>query len=344
MKIVMALGGNALGKTPEEQLSLVKETAKTIVDLAQEGHQVVVTHGNGPQVGMINLAMDYAFENGAGTPKMPFAECGAMSQGYIGYHLQQAVQNELIKRESNQECVTIVTQVLVDKKDQAFNNPTKPVGMFYTEKEAEKISQETGYIMKEDAGRGYRRVVPSPYPQKIVELGTIKKLVDDGKIVIACGGGGIPVIKEGNHYKGVDAVIDKDNSSCRLAIDLKADLLMILTAVPRVCINYNQANQQELKEMSTSECYQYIKENQFAKGSMLPKVEASVKFALETKNKAVITSLLKAKEALNGENGTLIYAEDDNNVKKNEMNIIFLFSVIIMLIVIFSLMYWFLTH
>lgn len=312
MKVVIALGGNALGKNPIEQLELVKETAKTIVDLVEEGNDVVVSHGNGPQVGMINLAMDFSSEKGAGTPNMPFAECGAMSQGYIGYHLQQAIQNELAKREMDKECVTVVTQVLVDKDDKAFANPTKPVGMFYTKEEAEKISEENGYVMKEDAGRGYRRVVPSPFPKEIIELDTIETLVNEGKIVISCGGGGIPVIKERNKLKGIDAVIDKDNSSCRLAIDLKADLLMILTAVDKVCINYNTENQQDLSEISLNDAKKYIKEGQFAKGSMLPKVEASIKFVTETGNKAVITSLLNAKQALKGENGTVIYGEKKN--------------------------------
>lgn len=312
MKIVIALGGNALGKNPEEQLSLVKKTAKTIVDLVEEGHKVVVSHGNGPQVGMINLAMDFSSEKGAGTPDMPFAECGAMSQGYIGYHLQQAIQNELTLRRMEQECITVVTQVLVDKKDKAFNNPTKPVGMFYSENEAKKIAKENGYIMKEDAGRGFRRVVPSPFPKEIIELETIESLVNEGKIVITCGGGGIPVIKERNRYKGIDAVIDKDNSSCRLAIDLNADMLMILTAVDKVCINYNKENEQALNEISLEDAKRYIKEGQFAKGSMLPKVEASIKFVEETGKKAVITSLLKAKEALLGENGTVI--NDENRI------------------------------
>lgn len=320
MKIVIALGGNALGKNPDEQLKLVKETAKTIVDLVAEGHSIIVTHGNGPQVGMINLALDFSSEKGAGTPKMPFAECGAMSQGYIGYHLQQAIQNELKSRSIDKECVTVVTQVLVDKKDKAFKNPTKPVGMFYSKEEALKIAKENGYTMKEDAGRGYRRVVPSPYPKKILELETIENLVKNDKIVITCGGGGIPVIKERKNYKGIDAVIDKDNSSCRLAIDLGADLLMILTAVDKVCLNFNKENQKSLNEISIEDAEKYIKEEQFAKGSMLPKIEASVKFAKETGNKAVITSLLKAKDALNGENGTVIY--DDLNYKKRKKPLI----------------------
>ena len=306
MKIVLALGGNALGKTPLEQLELVKKTAKTIVDLVEEGHKVVVTHGNGPQVGMINLAMDYACENGANTPPMPFAECGAMSQGYIGYHLQQAIENELKRRQIDKECVTVVTQVLVSKKDKAFLNPTKPVGMFYTKEEADKISKEKGYVMKEDAGRGYRRVVPSPYPKKIIELETINSLVEEGNIVISCGGGGIPVIEENGHLKGIDAVIDKDNSSSLLACEINADMLMILTAVSKVSLNFNKENQKDLDVLDIEDAKKYIKDNQFAKGSMLPKIEACIDFVEETNKVALITSLLNDQDALLGQNGTLI--------------------------------------
>ena len=266
-----------------------------------------MTHGNGPQVGMINLATSFANENGAGTPIMPFAECGAMSQGYIGYHLQQAIKNELRKKSIEKECITIITQVLVSEDDEAFLNPTKPIGLFYTKEESEKIMKETGYIMKEDANRGYRRVVPSPSPKRIIELSTIKNLINNDKIVITCGGGGIPVIEKDNEYHGIDAVIDKDNSSSRLAIDLNADILMVLTAVDKVCINFNKDNECELDMMSIKEALQYIKEEQFAKGSMLPKIEAGIKFVNETGNKAIITSLLKAKEALNNQNGTIIY-------------------------------------
>lgn len=306
MKIVIALGGNALGNTPEEQLELVKKTSKTIVDLVEDGNDVVVSHGNGPQVGIINQAMDYAASQNIGTPVMPFPECGAMSQGYIGYHLQQAIENELAARDVHKNVVTLVTQVEVDPTDAAFENPTKPIGNFYTEEEAKKLEQENGFKMKEDAGRGWRRVVPSPIPIKIVELETIRTLVDEGKIVISCGGGGIPVVKEDGNYKGVPAVIDKDNSSCRLAIDLGADMLMILTAVDKVCINYNKENQQELSELNAYDAHKYILEEQFAKGSMLPKIEACLKFVEQTNKQALITSLLNAKDALDGKNGTLI--------------------------------------
>src|SRR5574344_279873 len=307
MKIVIALGGNALGKTPEEQLELVKKTAKVIVDLVKDGNDVVVSHGNGPQVGMINLAMDFSASHDAGTPTMPFAECGAMSQGYIGYHLQQSIENELLSRNVSKKCVTVVTQVEVKKRDKAFKNPTKPVGMFYTKQEADKIAKEKGYIFVEDAGRGYRRVVPSPKPVKIVELKTIKTLMKEGNIVIACGGGGIPVTHSIKGYKGVDAVIDKDFSSARLAIDLKADMLLILTAIDKVCINFNKENCEELSRISYVDAKKYIKENQFAKGSMLPKIEACLMFVTDRRTKkALITSLLGAKEALDGKNGTVI--------------------------------------
>lgn len=306
-KIVIALGGNALGKTPEEQLKLVSNTAKSIVEIVKQGHEVIIAHGNGPQVGMINLAMDYASLNGAGTPSMPFAECGAMSQGYIGYHLQQKIKEELIKNNIDKECVTLVTQVEVDKNDRAFNNPTKPVGMFYTKEEAEKIEKEKGYTYVEDAGRGYRRVVPSPKPINIVELESVKKLVNSNCVVITVGGGGIPVIKEENSFKGVDAVIDKDLSSAKLATQLNADILLILTAVERVCINYNKENEQALDRLTVEEAKKYMEQNEFAKGSMLPKIEACLNFVTNyPEGKAIITSLDKAKESLLGLTGTVI--------------------------------------
>lgn len=304
-KIVIALGGNALGKTPEEQLELVKITAKSIVDLVSEGYNVVITHGNGPQVGMINLAMEVSHQE-ISSPEMPFAECGAMSQGYIGYHLQQSIQKELVKRNMRRNCLTVITQVEVDSKDEAFKNPTKPIGIFYTKEAAENITKEKGYIMKEDAGRGYRRVVASPKPKKIVEIRTIKDLIKKGNIVIACGGGGIPVTKYRNAYKGIDAVIDKDKTSARLAIDLKADILLILTAVDQVYINFNEENEEKLKKMNIKEAKDFIKEKEFSEGSMLPKVEACIDFASKSNGYAIITSLKKAKSAINGKSGTVI--------------------------------------
>lgn len=301
--IVVALGGNALGNNPEEQLKLVKNTAKSIVDLASEGYNVVVSHGNGPQVGMINLA----FEESKGTPYMPFAECGAMSQGYIGYHLQQAIQAELKARDINKGCASVVTQVLVDKKDPAFNKPDKPVGSFYTKKEAEKIASERGYTFTEDAGRGYRRVVPSPKPIEIVELDLIKDLLDQGNIVIVSGGGGIPVVKENGTLKGVAAVIDKDRSSSLLARKLDADILLILTTVEKVSIKYNTVDQINIHNLEVSEAKKYIKAGEFAKGSMLPKVESCIDFCeYKEGGVGIITSLDCAKEAINEETGTII--------------------------------------
>lgn len=307
-ELVIALGGNALGKTAEEQLELVKHTAKTIVDLVEEGYNVIVGHGNGPQVGMINLAMEFAANSGANTPLMPFAECGAMSQGYIGYHLQQSIRSELLSRGIKKNVATIVTQVVVDEKDEAFTNLSKPVGMFYSKEEAEKIAAEKGFTFVEDAGRGYRRVVASPQPRKIVELETVKQLVEQGTIVITVGGGGIPVVEESDgSLRGVAAVIDKDKSSAKLAKDLDAEMLVILTAVDRVCINFNKPNQEELSEINLEEADKYIKEGHFAKGSMLPKVEACMDYVRFTNNgKALITSLERAKEALHGSTGTII--------------------------------------
>lgn len=306
--LVIALGGNALGNNAEEQMKLVKSTAKTIVDLVEEGYNVIIGHGNGPQVGMINLAMDFASNNGAGTPFMPFAECGAMSQGYIGYHLQQSIKNELNGRGINKNVVTVVTQVVVDKNDKAFVNLSKPVGMFYSKEESEKIAAEKGFTFIEDAGRGYRRVVASPEPKGIVELDTVKDLIERGTIVITVGGGGIPVIQdEKGNLEGIAAVIDKDKSSARLAKDLNADMLIILTAVDRVCINYNKPNQEELSSINLEEAAEYIEEGHFAKGSMLPKVEACMDYVKNSTNgKALITSLEKAKDALHGNTGTII--------------------------------------
>lgn len=240
MKIVVALGGNALGNTPKEQLKLIKKTAKTIVELVKEDNEVVICHGNGPQVGMINNAMEFSANNKGETPIVPFAECNAMSEGYIGYHLQQSITNLLKKEKINKECVTIITQVEVDKKDKAFNNPTKPIGNFYTKNKIKKVKEKTKYTFVEDSGRGYRRVVPSPVPQKIVEIDTIKNMVDNGSIVICCGGGGVPVVSTKGGYKGIDAVIDKDLSSSLVAKELNADVLLILTAVDKVCINFNK--------------------------------------------------------------------------------------------------------
>ena len=306
-KIVIALGGNALGNTPEEQLELVKQTAKSIVELVKDGNDVVVAHGNGPQVGMINLAMDFSSNNGGNTPGMPFPECGAMSQGYIGYHLQQSIQKELQKQGINKNCATVVTQVVVDENDGAFANPTKPIGSFYSKEEADKIAAEKGFTFVEDAGRGYRRVVPSPKPVDIVELDVVNQLVNNGNIIITVGGGGIPVVKKADGLEGVAAVIDKDRSSAKLASLLKADVLLILTAVEQVCINFNTPEVQSLKEMTVEEARKHIEDKQFAPGSMLPKVEACIDFVTNNEEgTAIITSLEKALDALHGETGTYI--------------------------------------
>ena len=305
-RLVIALGGNALGKTPEEQLELVTKTAESIVDLSEE-YDLAIGHGNGPQVGMINNAFEYAALNGAGTPAMPFPECGAMSQGYIGYHLQQSVRNELKKRGINKNVATVLTQVLVDENDEAFKNPTKPIGSFMTKEEADEIAKEKGYTFVEDAGRGYRRVVASPIPKEIVELDVVNSLIENDNIVITVGGGGIPVIDKDDKLEGIPAVIDKDRSSALLAEELEADMLVILTAVDQVMINFGKENEEAIKEMTLEEAEKYIGEEQFAKGSMLPKVEACMEFVENTENGiALITSLEKAAEALKGQTGTII--------------------------------------
>lgn len=306
-KIVVALGGNALGNNPKEQLELVKQTAKPIVDLVEAGNEVILAHGNGPQVGMINLAMETSSESEANTPEMPFPECGAMSQGYIGFHLQNAIREELKNRNINKSVASIVTQVIVDKDDQAFTNPTKPIGAFYSKEEADKLAEAKGYTMVEDSGRGYRRVVPSPMPVDVAEIETVKTLADAGQIVITVGGGGIPVVAEGNALVGVPAVIDKDNASGKLAELVDADYLIILTAVDKVAINFGEPNEEWLSEISIEQAKQYMGEGHFAPGSMLPKVEAAVKFAAsKAGRKSLITSLEKASDGINGLTGTVI--------------------------------------
>ncbi|MBR3293859.1 MAG: carbamate kinase [Oscillospiraceae bacterium] len=307
-RIVVALGGNALGNSPEEQLELVRSTARPIVDLVEKGYEVIIGHGNGPQVGMINLAMEFSANKGGSTPFMPFPECGAMTQGYIGYHLQQAIQQELNARGIDKACATVVTQVVVDERDPGFQKPTKPVGSFYSKEESERIAQEKGFTFVEDAGRGYRRVVPSPIPQRIVEKRVVEQLVSCGDVVITVGGGGIPVVETENGLRGVAAVIDKDRASALLAREVQADRLIILTAVDRVCINFNKPDQQELAEMTLADCEKYIAEGQFAPGSMLPKVQSCMEFVRDSAPgcTALITSLSRAAEALEGKTGTVI--------------------------------------
>ena len=288
-KIVIALGGNALGNTPAEQLELVRQTAKPIVDLIEEGNQVVIAHGNGPQVGMINLGMSTA----------------AMSQGYIGYHLQNSIANELAARGIQKTVGTLVTQVLVDEADPAFQKPSKPVGAFYDKETADKIAAERGYTMVEDAGRGWRQVVPSPKPVDVVEKDMVNTLVDSGYVVITVGGGGIPVVKKDGRLVGTPAVIDKDFASAKLAELIGADMLVILTAVDRVAINWGKPDQKALAEMTVDEAEKYCGEGHFAPGSMLPKVQAAMSFA-KAGGTAIIASLENAAAALRGESGTRI--------------------------------------
>jgi carbamate kinase len=311
-KIVIALGGNALGKNPSEQLSLLENVAQIIVNLVKDGNQIVLTHGNGPQVGQILLAMDYSSNGDVKTPKMPFPECGSMSQGYIGYQLQQCLQDELERQHIVKDCATLITQVLVDPNDSAFQNPTKPIGMFYSKEEAMKIEKEKGFQFVEDSGRGYRRVVASPKPIDIIEKRVIKQLVDNDNIVIAVGGGGIPVIKTDKIelLEGVEAVIDKDRSAALLAREIDADALLILTAVDKVYLNYNKENQTSLDRLTVNDANNYIEQGHFAKGSMLPKIEACIDFVKGNNcKKAIIGSLEKAREAINGESGTIIIDE-----------------------------------
>ena len=308
-RIVIALGGNALGKNLPEQMEAVKHTARAIVDLIEQGNEVVVAHGNGPQVGMIQEAMTQLTRS---DPEKyipcPLSVCVAMSQGYIGYDLQNALREEMLDRGIEMGAATVLTQVEVDPEDPAFANPTKPIGAFMTREEADRMIVERGYDVIEDAGRGYRRVVASPRPVGIVELDTIRSLVETNHVVIACGGGGIPVFKtEGNHLKGAAAVIDKDFASELLAEQLDADMLIILTAVEKVAINYRTENERWLSSMTPDEARTYIAQGQFAPGSMLPKVEAAVKFAQSKPGReALITLLEKARDGIAGRTGTVI--------------------------------------
>ncbi len=308
-RVVIALGGNALEdksmpSTAEAQLEVVKKTSEYIADISCSNYEIAIVHGNGPQVGRILLASEAAKDI---TPAMPFDVCGAMSQGYIGYHIQQSLKLALAKRNRNLPVATVVTQVVVDKDDPAFQNPTKPIGPFYSEEEAKNLAEEKGYTVKEDAGRGWRRVVASPIPKRIVEIGTIKNLWDT-TITVACGGGGIPVIEnEDGSLKGVEAVIDKDFAAERLAEDMDSDMLLILTEVEKVSINYKKPNQEDLSVLTLEQAEKYIAEGHFAPGSMLPKVMAAVKFAgSRPGRKAIITSLYKALDALEESTGTVI--------------------------------------
>ncbi len=305
-KIVIALGGNALGNNLPEQMIAVKETSKAIADLIEQGHEVILSHGNGPQVGMIQNAMA-EYSKVHDQPMAPLSVCVAMSQGYIGYDLQNALREELLDRGIHKPVSTVLTQVRVDPEDPAFSKPTKPIGAFVDKAEADRLAREKGYTMVEDSGRGYRRVVASPKPVEIVEIETIKDLLAAGQVVIASGGGGIPVVAEGHHLKGVGAVIDKDFASCRMAQMLDADCLIILTAVEKVAVNFGKPDQRWLDTLSPEEVRRYIAEGQFAPGSMLPKVQAALDFAESAPERyALITLLEKAKDGIAGKTGTII--------------------------------------
>ena len=308
-RIVIALGGNALQSgdtepTAEAQLEVVKKTCEQIAEISRRGYEMAVVHGNGPQVGRILLASETAKDT---VPPMPFDVCGAMSQGYIGYHIQQALKYALNARNRNYPVVSLTTQVIVDRRDPAFRNPTKPIGPFYTAEEAGKLEQEKGYVMREDAGRGWRRVVPSPLPQKIVEIGAVRLLWDHA-IVITCGGGGVPVVENPDgRLEGVAAVIDKDFAAALLAEQVDADALLILTEVEKVAIRFGKPDQEDLGHLNLAEAARYAEEGQFGVGSMLPKVEAAMKFVRNNPGrKAIITSLDKSVDALEGKTGTVI--------------------------------------
>lgn len=302
-RYVISLGGNALGNNPIEQKELLKSVAVTICDLIKENNDVIIVHGNGPQVGMINLA--FTNDN---VPDMPFPECGAMSEGYIGYHIQNAINNRLKEINCLRNVVSVITQIEVDPNDDGFKFPSKPIGKFYNLEEANKITAEKGYIFKEDTGRGYRRVVPSPLPIDIIEKESINTLVNNNNVVICAGGGGIPVIKnESGNLIGVDAVIDKDYASAKMAELTHADYLVILTAVDYVYLNYQKENETKLEHITYHELMDLIKEGHFAKGSMLEKVNACLMFLNKNnKGRAIISSLNKANHALKEEIGTII--------------------------------------
>ncbi|MCD8248702.1 MAG: carbamate kinase [Lachnospiraceae bacterium] len=308
-RVVIALGGNALGNTLPEQMAAVKITSRAIVDLIEEGCEVVVVHGNGPQVGMVNNAMIALTHEDPEQPNTPLSVCVAMSQAYIGYDLQNALREELLNRGiTDIPVATMITQIRVDADDPAFQNPSKPIGKFVTKEAADELTRKYDYIMKEDAGRGWRRVVASPKPIEVVEIGTIRTMVDSGDLVIACGGGGIPVVRQGNHLKGASAVIDKVFARCLLAKELDADFLIILTAVEKVAIRYGRPDEEWLDDLSVAKAERYIGEGHFAPGSMLPKVQAAVDFASSKEGRqALITLLEKAKDGILGKTGTRIH-------------------------------------
>ena len=306
-RIVIALGGNALGNTPAEQRARVAAACPALVGLIHQGHEIIVSHGNGPQVGMIQTAFDAAAKTNPAVAPMPLPECTAMSQGYIGYHLQQGLRRALRAQGMPWQVATVVTQVVVDPDDPAFGAPAKPIGAFYSKETAERIAKEKGYTMVEDAGRGYRQVVPSPKPIDVIEKNTVKALVDNGTVVITVGGGGIPVVRRDGKLYGTPAVIDKDFASAKLAELLDADMLVILTAVEKVAINFGKPDQKGLDTLTPDEARKYIDEKQFAPGSMLPKVQAAMSFAESKPGRvALITLLEKAAEGIEGKTGTRV--------------------------------------
>lgn len=309
-KIVIALGGNALGETALEQKKLIGEAVKSLADLVEEGHQIIISHGNGPQVGTIVAAFDeLAKEQKNENLKMPLAEATAMSQGYIGFHLQNALAKELSRRGISKQVVSLVSQVVVSENDPALRNPTKPIGQFYTKEQAAQL-EEKGVTMVEDSGRGYRQVVPSPMPVSVLEAETLKVLIASGVIPIVSGGGGIPVVTTGEGYESLAAVIDKDFSSEKVAELIDADYFIILTAVEKVALNYGTPEELWLDEVSVTQMKKYVTENHFAPGSMLPKVEAAITFVESAaKRHALITSLEKVKAGINGETGTMIVSK-----------------------------------
>ena len=302
-RIVIAFGGNALGNNPKEQQLLIKKSLQNIVPLLKKKNEIIISHGNGPQVGIINLAFEDSYEN-EDIPYMPLPECTAMSQGYIGYHLEKGLREILKKENIKRKVATIITEVIVDKNDPSFKTPTKPIGPFYSKKMADKLSNMSGEKYVEDAGRGYRKVVASPKPLEIVQINTIKDLLKTGHIVIAGGGGGVPICA--GVEKGMNAVIDKDLLSALMAIKLKADALIILTNIKQAQINYNTKLAKNIGFTTVKEMKKYIGENQFSKGSMLPKVEAAINFVEKTGKTAIITDLNNLQNALNGIDATII--------------------------------------
>lgn len=308
--IVIALGGNALtinGKLADArtQLRIIDATADEIADIIIGGYKVVMTHGNGPQVGGIAVQNESSADV---VPAMPFDVIGAMSQGMLGYHMCQGLQRAMRLKGHTVSPVALMTQVVVDPEDPKFKNPTKPIGSFYTQEEARKLADEKGYTMKEDAGRGWRRVVASPMPKEIVELKAIKDLMESGHTVIAVGGGGVPVFRDADgDLDGIAAVIDKDLASERLAQDLDADVFMMLTAVEKCYINFNKPDQKALDHLTTAEAREYVKQGHFAAGSMLPKIEAAIRFVeARPGRRCIITTPDKSVLALNGRAGTVI--------------------------------------